>query len=300
MLNRPLGSQKSNSLMNEYASLLGDAVLRHRTRSAEHTARIEAELASKVKSEFISNMSHELRTPLNTVIGFSKILAEQNRREVDKSEVLEYANLIHDAAVHLLTVINDILHISSIQSGSHTLDTQELSIRTIFAQQLTAFKAEAKKADIEIVDRLPDDLPPVRGDESKLAQIFSNILSNAINFTPIGGSVNIEAAGLPGDAVAVFIRDTGGGMTADELKIAQQPFGQVDGSRTRWREGTGLGLPIAKSLVELHGGELEVRSQKNVGTEVVILLPSRHHVTVTQMRDTVHGNGAKKTVETPK
>jgi len=300
MLNRPLGSQKSNSLMNEYASLLGDAVLRHRTRSAEHTARIEAELASKVKSEFISNMSHELRTPLNTVIGFSKIIAEQNRREVDRSEVIEYANLIHDAAVHLLTVINDILDISSIQSGRHTLDAKELSIKTIVDQQLTEFKAEAKKADIEIFDRLPDDLPPVRGDESKLAQIFSNILSNAINFTPIGSSVNIEAAGLPGDAVAVFIRDTGGGMTADELKVAQQPFGQVDGSRTRWREGTGLGLPIAKSLVELHGGELEVRSQKNVGTEVVILLPSRHHVTVTQMRDTVHGNGAKETVETPK
>ena len=300
MLNRPLGSQKSNSLMNEYASLLGDAVLRHRTRSAEHTARIEAELASKVKSEFISNMSHELRPPLNTVIGFSKIIAEQNRREVDRSEVIEYANLIHDAAVHLLTVINDILDISSIQSGRHTLDTREISIKTIVAQQLGAFKAEAKKAEIEIIDRLPDDLPPVRGDESKLAQIFSNILSNAINFTPIGGSVNIEAAGLPGNAVAVFIRDTGGGMTAEELKVAQQPFGQVDGSRTRWREGTGLGLPIAKSLVELHGGELEVRSQKNVGTEVVILLPSRHHVSVTQMRDTVHGIGANETVETPK
>jgi signal transduction histidine kinase len=298
MLSSSFGSQKTNSLMNEYASLLGDAVLRHRARIAEHSARIEAELAGKVKSEFISNMSHELRTPLNTVIGFSKILAEQDRREVDKSEVIEYANLIHDAAVHLLTVINDILDISKIQSGRYTLDARELDTRAILAQQISAFREEANKASVEIIELLPDDLPPIRGEECKLAQIFGNILSNAVKFSPTGSSVKVEAARLPDDAVAVFIRDTGGGMSADELEIALQPFGQVDGSRTRWREGTGLGLPIAKSLTELHGGELKIRSAKNVGTEVVILLPSRHQVAMARARDTVLGKGAKETGET--
>ena len=298
MLSSSFGSKKSNTLMNEYASLLGDAVLRHRARVAEHSARIEAELAGKVKSEFISNMSHELRTPLNTVIGFSKILAEQDRREVDRNEVIEYANLIHDAAVHLLTVINDILDISKIQSGRYTLDARELDTRAILAKQVSAFREEAGKASVEILENIPEDLPPVRGEESKLAQIFGNILSNAIKFSPAGASVKVEAARLPDDAVAVFVRDTGAGMDADELEIALQPFGQVDGSRTRWREGTGLGLPIAKSLTELHGGELEIRSKKDAGTEVVILLPSRHQVTMARARDTVLGKGEKETGET--
>lgn len=294
MLSVAFGSQKSNSLISEYASLLADAVLRHRTRVAEHSARIEAELASKVKSEFISNMSHELRTPLNTVIGFSKILAEQDRREVGKEEVTEYANLIHDAAVHLLTVINDILDISKIQSGRYTLDARELDVKAIIMRQIASVREEATKAGVKLIERFPPELPAVRGDEGKLEQIFANILSNAVKFTRSGGEVKIEAARLPDDAVAVFIRDTGVGMSPDELEIAKQPFGQVDGSRTRWREGTGLGLPIAKSLVELHGGELEIRSKKDSGTEVVILLPSRHHVTTAQVRDAVLGSGANK------
>ena len=117
MFSGTFGSHKPSSLMNEYASLLGDAVLRHRARVAEHSARIEAELASRVKSEFIANMSHELRTPLNAIIGFSKLLSEQGERRLAQPEIADYANLIHDAAGHLLSVINNILDISKIQSG---------------------------------------------------------------------------------------------------------------------------------------------------------------------------------------
>ncbi|KUO63918.1 MAG: histidine kinase [Alphaproteobacteria bacterium BRH_c36] len=287
MISGAFGSQKTNSLMGEYSSLLADAVLRQRTRAAEQTARLEAELANKVKSEFISNMSHELRTPLNTVIGFSKILAEQDQRQVQNEEVVEYANLIHDAAVHLLTVINDILDISKIQSGRYTLEASELDVKEILQAQIEEMRNEATAAQIDLIENFAGEIPAIRGDRSKLDQAFANILSNAVKFTRPGGQVKIEAARVNGDAVAIFIRDTGIGMTPDELEIAKQPFGQVDGSRTRWREGTGLGLPIAKSLVELHGGELEIRSQKDVGTEVVILLPSRHHVSTAQARDTV-------------
>ncbi len=282
MLNGAFGSQKTNSLMNEYASLLGDAVLRQRTRTAEHSARIEAELASKVKSEFISNMSHELRTPLNTVIGFSKILAEQDGNQADREEVVEYATLIHDAAVHLLAVINDILDISKIQSGRYTLDASEIDLGALLAKEVHAVAEDARKAEVAITLSPAGDLPDIRGDEKKLSQVFTNILSNAVKFTRSGGKVVIEPTRLPNDAVAIFIRDTGVGMTPDELEIALQPFGQVDGSRTRWREGTGLGLTIARSLVELHGGTLEIKSEKDVGTEVVICLPSRHEVTTSQ------------------
>ena len=278
MLNGAFGSQKSNSLMTEYASLLGDAVLRHRARIAEHSARIEAELASKIKSEFIANMSHELRTPLNTVIGFSKLLSEHQRRPLPENEIVEYASLIHDAAGHLLSVINDILDISKIQSGKYTLDSREIRLDEILQAILSSFRLMAGEASVTLKPQMAYDLPMVRGDAVKLRQIFTNLISNAIKFTPAGGTVTIEALRANTGGLAILVRDTGVGMTADEIQIAMTPFGQVDGSRTRWREGTGLGLPIAKALVELHGGTIEVRSTKGSGTTVSVFLPSRHDV----------------------
>lgn len=283
MITGAFGKQKSNTLMNEYSTLLAGAVLRQRARTAEEAAEIESELANKVKSEFVSNMSHELRTPLNTVIGFSKILAEQNQRQVSPEDVIEYANLIHDAAAHLLAVINDILDISKMQSGRYTLDAHELDIRQILVEQIAAFEEEAKTSSITLAYEIANELPKVRGDKNKLSQVFANILSNAIKFSP-NGEVKISATRLHDDSVAIFVRDTGVGMSPEELEIAKRPFGQVDGSRTRWREGTGLGIPITQSLVELHGGEFEIHSEKNAGTEVSILLPSRHVVSATQAR----------------
>jgi len=136
----------------------------------------------------------------------------------------------------------------------------------------------ASEAGVALVPVVAIDLPAVRGDSVKLRQIFTNLISNAIKFTPRGGSVTIEALRISNGGVAILIRDTGVGMTADEISVALTPFGQVDGSRSRWREGTGLGLPIAKALVELHGGTIDIRSQKGRGTEVAITLPSRNMV----------------------
>lgn len=285
MLNGAFNTPRSNSLMNEYASLLGDAVLRHRARIAEQSARIEAELASKVKSEFIANMSHELRTPLNTVIGFSKLLAEHDRRKLPDTEIVEYAQLINDAAAHLLAVINDILDISKIQSGRYTLDAREISIEEILQASIASFRVTAKEAGVQIIPKLAVELPPIRGDAVKFRQIFTNLLSNAIKFTQVGGSVTVEALRATDGGVTILVRDTGVGMTEHEIQIALTPFGQVDGSRTRWREGTGLGLPIAKALVELHGGRLDIRSDKKLGTEVAVILPSRHVVSAADAND---------------
>lgn len=278
MLNGAFGNSKSNSLMNEYASLLGDAVLRHRARIAEHSARIEAELASKVKSEFIANMSHELRTPLNTVIGFSKLLAEHQRRKLPDNEIVEYATLINDAAGHLLSVINDILDISKIQSGKYTLDNREINVDEVLQASVSSFRLMASEAGVAMVPLYANDVPMVRGDSVKLRQIFTNVLSNAIKFTPRGGKITIEAIRTSSGGAAILIRDTGVGMTLDEISIALTPFGQVDAGKARWREGAGLGLPIAKALVELHGGQIDVRSKKGSGTEVAIILPSRNSV----------------------
>jgi two-component system cell cycle sensor histidine kinase PleC len=274
-----VGNLKTNTLMTEYSSLLSDAVLRHRARIAEHSARIEAELASKVKSEFIANMSHELKTPLNTVIGFSKLLTQHQDRPLPDKQIVEYATLINDAAGHLLSIINDILDISKLQSGKYSIDSRELNLDEILTGSLDEFQPQVDAGQITLARAIAPDLPLIRGDATKLKQIFSNVLSNAIRFTPAGGTVSLKAFRTNSQDAAILICDSGVGMSPEEISVAMAPFGQVDGGRSRWREGAGLGLPIAKALIELHGGNLDIRSEANEGTEIAITFPGRDSIT---------------------
>ena len=264
---------------------LGEAVLRSRTRTAEQTARIEGEIANKVKSEFISNMSHELRTPLNTVIGFSKLLAESEKRSLKPQEVSEYARMIQDSAAHLLALINDILDISKLQSGRYYIDEQDVELEDVLDTCIRSFAKPAAAAGITLTQKMPDTLPPMRGDAAKLGQALSNLLSNAVKFTRNGGGIVVEARPRDRDGTEVVIRDTGVGMEEEELKVAMKPFGQVDGGRSRWREGAGLGLPIATALINLHGGSIDIKSAKGIGTEIKIFLPSKRLVSNLQRQD---------------
>jgi two-component system cell cycle sensor histidine kinase PleC len=292
MLKGGVGKSKSNTLMQEYSALVGDAVLRQRTRVAERQARLEADLAHRVKSEFVANMSHELRTPLNTILGFSKLLKEHAVRPLPESEIVQYASLINDSADHLLAVVNDILDISKIQSGTYSLDAFEVDIGAVLRDCLDEARPQADEAGVELSLRVAFSLPLVRGDDTKLGQVFTNLISNALKFTAKGGSVIVEVLEQGNGGVMILVRDTGIGMTLDEIAIALEPFGQVDRVRSRWREGAGLGLTIARSLVELHGGELMITSVKGKGTDVTVKLPPAHQISPIEARDAVFGNGA--------
>jgi two-component system cell cycle sensor histidine kinase PleC len=291
MLAGVLGKSKTDSMLNEYAARVGDAVLRQRARLAEHKARIEIELAKRVKSEFLANMSHELRTPLNTVIGFSKLLSDHGKQKLTDAQIVQYAELIRDAGDHLLSVINDILDITKIQSGAYALESNEVDLIDVLHSCTESVRAAADIAGITLRENIAFNLPPVRGDDAKLAQVFKNLLNNAIKFTLKDGEVVLKAFRQGDGGVIVSVRDNGIGMTDEEARVAVLPFGQVDGGRTRLREGTGLGLPIAKSLVELHGGKLLITSVKGRGTEITVRLPPRDQVSVAEGRDAVYGRG---------
>jgi two-component system cell cycle sensor histidine kinase PleC len=291
MLAGVLGKSKSDTLLNEYAALVGDAVLRQRTRHAEHKARIEIELAKRVKSEFLANMSHELRTPLNTVIGFSKLLADHGKHKLTDAQVVQYAELIRDAGDHLLSVINDILDITKMQAGAYALESNEVDLIGVLHSCTESVRTAAEIAGVTLRENIAFNLPPVRGDDAKLTQVFKNLLNNAIKFTSKDGEVVLKAFRQGDGGVIVSVRDNGIGMTDEEARVAVLPFGQVDGGRTRLREGTGLGLPIAKALVELHGGRLLITSVKGRGTEITVRLPPREQVSVTEGRDAVYGRG---------
>jgi two-component system cell cycle sensor histidine kinase PleC len=273
MLNAVIGVGQSSTLMGNYAVSLSEAVLRQRTRDAERTAKLESQLAKKIKSEFISNMSHELRTPLNSVLGFSKLLSEHENRKLTDDDIVEYASLVQDAATHLLTVINNILDISKLHSGSFILDPSDVHIADSLDDCLMHFSRQINDTGLNLVCNLADDLPVLQGDEQKLRQTFTNLIGNAVKFTPTGGTIKIEASCTRSGDIVVSIADTGVGMSEEEIRVALAPFGQVDASRSRWREGSGLGLPIAKALVELHGGSIDIKSVKGQGTEVVVCLP---------------------------
>lgn len=274
MLNAVIGVGLSNTLMGTYAVSLSEAVLRKRTRDAERAAKLETQLANKIKSEFISNMSHELRTPLNSVLGFSKLLSEHENRRLSDDDIVEYASLVQDAATHLLTVINNILDISKLHSGSFILDPSDVQVADAIDDSLTHFSRGIADSNLNINCQIADDLPVIEGDEQKLRQVFTNLIGNAVKFTPPGGSITIDAQYVPQGDITIAVRDTGVGMSAEEIRVALAPFGQADASRSRWREGSGLGLPIAKALVELHGGTITISSRKGQGTEVTVRLPT--------------------------
>ena len=234
-------------------------------------ARDEAKAADRAKSVFLANMSHELRTPLNAIIGFSEILARESFGPID-SRYREYAGHIHASGNRLLDTINAVLDLSKLDADSLELSDQWVKIGDLIVGCLDTLAPLAQIAKLNMSVMLDAGLPQLRGDEKRLRQVVTNLVSNAIKFTPEGGEVRVRG-GLRDRRITIVITDTGIGMAEDEIPRALEPFGQVDGRLARKYEGSGLGLPLARHLVELHGGRLTIESERNEGTEVTLSFP---------------------------
>lgn len=233
-----------------------------------------AEVANKAKTSLMSNMSHELRTPLNAIIGFSETMKDSIFGPMGNEQYEEYAEHIHSSGTHLLQLINDILDVSAIEEGKLELREGEINIVDTCEAAIRMIAPRARESDIALNGINKQDLPLLMADPLRLKQVFINLISNAVKFTPEHGSVLCDAFTNDGGDMVITITDTGMGMDDEGIEKAMIKFGQVDGSLSRTHEGTGLGLPLTKGLVEMHGGTLKITSELGEGTKVTVRFPS--------------------------
>jgi PAS domain S-box-containing protein len=235
-------------------------------------AKAAAEAANLTKSQFLANMSHELRTPLNAILGFSEVL-ENGIAGPLQSRQAEYVGLIRQSGEHLLRIINDLLDLTRIDAGKLELYEEIIDPRTLVDSCIALVKDRAVARLLRLSAEIREDVPHLSADTTRLTQILLNLLSNAIKFTELGGSIDLTVRRARSGGVEFAVRDTGCGMTPAEIETALQLFGQVDTGLARRHEGTGLGLPLARKLAELHGGSLSIESEKGRGTAVTVELP---------------------------
>ena len=259
-----------------FVAFITDASPRIRAEENLREAKHQAEIANRAKSDFLANVSHELRTPLNAIIGFSEIMQMQMFGAIGHKQYAAYADDIHSSGKHLLSIINDILDLSKIEAGRYQLHIDTVDVEETFEDCARLVRERAENAGLQIVRQIDPGIPRLMADKRAVKQILINLLSNAIKFTPQGGAVTLDArpAGAAG-WVALSVADTGIGIPPEQLDNALSAFGQVDNPFTRSQEGTGLGLPIVKSLVELHGGQFAIESAVGKGTKVTMVLPAQ-------------------------
>jgi len=275
--------RRRESLITGYSSQIARFVERNDLEAAATAAeevaaiaemRREAmEAANRTKSEFLANMSHELRTPLNAIIGFSDMMMHSLTTTRDMEKFLEYARDINHSGHHLLALINDILDLSKIEAGKLDVNETEIDLHEMAKQCLTIVSPNAEENKLEMILRIPPDMPPLLADERKIKQVCINLLSNAVKFTEPGGRIVVTAGMSREKEIFLRVTDTGIGIAARDIEKALAPFTQIDGALNRHHEGTGLGLPLSKALMELHGGTLILQSELGAGTTVTIHFP---------------------------
>ena len=236
-------------------------------------AKDAAELANRTKTEFLANMSHELRTPLNAILGFSELIRDQRLGPAATARYIDYASDIHASGRHLLSIIEDLLDLSKIESGHYALHESETSASEVIeaAVRLVLDRARAKRIVLET--RIDRTLPSIYGDSRALKQVVLNLLTNAVKFTPEQGRVVVSAEPLADGAVQIAVQDSGEGIAPDLVDRVMQPFEQGDPSLTKKQDGVGLGLSIVRRLVDLHEGEFRLESEPGQGTCAIVILP---------------------------
>ena len=258
-----------------------DVTERRQAELALIQAKEQADFANRSKSEFLANMSHELRTPLNAIIGFSEIIKEQMFGPASQPQYVEYARDIYDSGELLLSLINDILDMSKVEAGKRALSDSVFDLDRVVQSVLRLVAVRARAGKLKLEARLPRDLPMIRAEEKAIKQVLTNLLTNAIKFTHEGGSVTLAAAADGFGRMRIVVEDTGVGMAPEDIPTALAPFGQIESALSRKNQGTGLGLPLTKALVELHGGVLDLQSKVGHGTTATIILPAERVVAKT-------------------
>ncbi|KQW82478.1 PAS domain-containing sensor histidine kinase [Brevundimonas sp. Root1279] len=237
-------------------------------------AMIRAEAANQAKSEFLANMSHELRTPLNAINGFSEIMQGEMFGPLGDQRYKGYAGDILKSGQHLLSLINDILDMAKIEAGKATLHYEPVSVKEVVEDAARLMRGRVEEAGLRLLVDAPE-LPPIEADHRGLKQVVLNLLSNAVKFTPVGGQIVVSVSRRDGDRVRVAVTDTGIGIAHEDLPRLARPFEQVEGQHSKTTQGTGLGLALSKSLIELHGGALDIQSEPGRGTTVSFDVPVR-------------------------
>jgi two-component system, cell cycle sensor histidine kinase PleC len=254
----------------EKDALIGEL---EQAKAKSDEARRHAEAANLAKSRFLAQMSHELRTPLNAILGFSEVMKSEVFGPHGVPTYREYAADIHDSGVHLLNLINEILDLSRIEAGRYELNEEPVSLAHVVEDCHHLLKLRGKNRGLTIHQAFEPDLPRLWADERAVRQICLNLLSNAIKFTPQGGEVWLKAGWTASGGQYMCVKDNGPGIPEEEISVVLASFGQGSNAIKSAEQGTGLGLPIAKSLIHLHGGTFTLKSKLRQGTEVIVTFP---------------------------